>query len=93
MYDFRKRIQFSLRSKQHKEPIDPVLKNYTVKRLSWQQILKALIGPGKELSPGYGMVFLDLETDQSISGVREGENDISITVKRRNELDTSEVIR
>ena len=57
-------------------------------RLSRQQILEALIDPSKELSPGFGMVSIELENGQSISGVLQGENDITIAVKRGNQPDT-----
>lgn len=57
-------------------------------RLSRQQILEALIDPSKELSPGYGMVSVNLETGQSISGVLQGENDITLAIKRGNQPDT-----
>ncbi|UJH90425.1 hypothetical protein LZ575_16550 [Antarcticibacterium sp. 1MA-6-2] len=57
-------------------------------RLSRQQILEALINPGKELSPGFGMVSIDLKNGQSVSGILQGENDITIAVKRGNVGDT-----
>lgn len=57
-------------------------------RLSRQQILEALIDPSKRLAMGYGMVTVDLESGKTVSGVLNGENDISLTIKRGNSPDT-----
>ncbi len=57
-------------------------------RLSRQQILEALIDPSKELSPGFGMVSVDLENGQNVSGVLQEENNISIGIARGNQPDT-----
>ena len=57
-------------------------------RLSRQQILESLISPSKELAPGFGMVSVELENGESLSGVLQAENDISLTLKIGNEPDT-----
>lgn len=57
-------------------------------RLSRQQILEALIDPGKQLALGYGVVSVDLEGGKTISGVLMGENDISLSIKMGNQPDT-----
>ena len=56
-------------------------------RLSRQQILESLISPSKELAPGFGMVTVELENGNRLSGVLQSENDISLTLKIGNEPD------
>ncbi|MDT0648101.1 HEAT repeat domain-containing protein [Zunongwangia sp. F260] len=57
-------------------------------RLSRQQILEALINPGKRLAAGFGIVTLELENGKTIGGVLAEENDISVMIKMGNEPDT-----
>lgn len=57
-------------------------------RLSRQQILEALINPGKELAMGFGTVSLELENGEKVNGVLFEENDISLTIKSGSQPDT-----
>jgi putative membrane-bound dehydrogenase-like protein len=57
-------------------------------RLSRQQILEALINPGKELAPGFGIVSLELKNGENFTGILQAENDISITIKMGSQPDT-----
>ena len=57
-------------------------------RLSRQQILEALINPSKRLAAGFGMVSLEFENGETVSGVLQEENNISLTIKMGNEPDT-----
>lgn len=57
-------------------------------KLSREQILEALIDPGKRLSPGFGVVSLDLKEGKTISGILQEENDISVALKVGNKPDT-----
>lgn len=50
-------------------------------RISREQILEALIDPGKRLAPGFGMVTLELKDGKKISGVIQDENKTGITIK------------
>jgi quinoprotein glucose dehydrogenase len=50
-------------------------------KISRQQILEALIAPSARLSPGYGMVSLELRDGKKLFGTVEKENETSITLK------------
>ena len=51
------------------------------KRLSREQILEALISPSARLSPGFGMVTLELKDGQKLTGVLQGESKTGLKVK------------
>lgn len=51
------------------------------KRISREQILEALIAPSARLSPGFGMVSLELKDGQKITGVLQGESKTGLKVK------------
>lgn len=55
--------------------------NGIAQRLSRQQILEALINPGARLSPGYGVVTVELKNGQTLSGILKGEDNTGITLK------------
>jgi putative heme-binding domain-containing protein len=55
--------------------------NGIANRISRQEILEALIIPGARLSPGYGMVNLELKNGKKLFGILEKENETSITLK------------
>jgi putative heme-binding domain-containing protein len=44
-------------------------------------MLEALITPGARLSPGYGMVSLELKDGKKLSGILEKETETSIILK------------
>jgi putative heme-binding domain-containing protein len=51
------------------------------KRISREQILEALISPSTRLSPGFGMVTLELKDGQKLTGVLQGESKTGLKVK------------
>lgn len=51
------------------------------KRISREQILEALISPSARLSPGFGMVSLELKDGQKVTGVLQGESKTGLKVK------------
>ena len=50
-------------------------------RISREQILQALISPSARLSPGFGMVILELKDGTKLSGVLLGETKTGLTIK------------
>jgi putative heme-binding domain-containing protein len=50
-------------------------------RLTHQQLLEALINPSARLAPGFGTVTLQLKNGKTVSGILNGENNSSITLK------------
>lgn len=58
------------------------------KLLDRKELLEALIDPSKRLSPGFGVVLLDLHGDKKLAGIKGAEDDLSITVKMGNKPDT-----
>jgi putative membrane-bound dehydrogenase-like protein len=58
------------------------------KRLSRQELLEALIDPSKRIAPGFGVVVLDLNTNKTVSGILQEENDNSLSVKIGSRADT-----
>ena len=50
-------------------------------RLTRQQILEALINPSARIAPGFGVVTVELKNGKTLSGVLEGENNTSLTMK------------
>lgn len=55
------------------------------KRLSRQLILESLINPSAKLAPGFGVVTVTLKNGKMVSGILEGENSSSLTVKEGNQ--------
>ncbi len=55
--------------------------NGIANKLSREQILESLITPNARLSPGYGMVNLELKDGKKLFGLLEKENETIITVK------------
>lgn len=51
-------------------------------RLTRQEILESLIRPSARLSPGYGVVTLELKNGKTISGILDAENVSTITVRQ-----------
>ena len=49
-------------------------------KLSRQELLESLIDPSKRIAPGFGIVVLDLDNGQKISGVlaKESTNDLML---------------
>lgn len=62
--------------------------NGVASKLSRQQLLEAMIEPGKRLAPGYGVVTLDLDDGRRISGVLGEEDEKSVSVKIGSQPDT-----
>lgn len=54
-------------------------------RLTKEQILEALISPSARLSPGYGMVTLELKDGKKITGILQDENKGGMKLKIGNE--------
>ncbi|MGK6350179.1 HEAT repeat domain-containing protein [Parapedobacter sp. DT-150] len=50
--------------------------------LSREQLLEALIDPGKRIAPGYGVVMLELKDGQSVSGIFQGEDERGVKIKK-----------
>jgi putative membrane-bound dehydrogenase-like protein len=57
-------------------------------RLSREQILEALIVPSKDLAPGFGVVSVELDNGQNLTGVLQSENKSSLAIKMGNQPDT-----
>jgi quinoprotein glucose dehydrogenase len=55
--------------------------NGVAARLTHQQLLEALINPSARLAPGFGTVILQLKNGKTVSGILNGENNSSITLK------------
>lgn len=55
--------------------------NGVAARLSREQLLEALIDPGKRLAPGFGMVTLELKDGKKLTGVLQGESKTGIKIK------------
>ena len=50
-------------------------------RLPRQKLLEALINPSARLSPGYGVVTVELKNGKTLSGVLQDETNKSLTIK------------
>src|SRR5690606_18126356 len=48
--------------------------NGVANRLSREQLLEALIDPGRRIAPGFGMVVLELTDGRTVSGIYQGED-------------------
>ncbi|WPP51027.1 HEAT repeat domain-containing protein [Catalinimonas niigatensis] len=57
-------------------------------QLSREQILEAMINPSARISPGYGVVSVDLKNGKTVSGIFQGENENELIVKVGNRPDT-----
>ena len=62
--------------------------NGIAERLTRQQILEALINPSARISPGFGIVTVELKNGKTLSGVLVEENNTSLTMKgdKQNEV-------
>jgi putative heme-binding domain-containing protein len=59
--------------------------NGVAARLTRPQLLEALINPSARLAPGFGTVTLQLKNGKTVSGILNGENNSSITLKSGDE--------
>ncbi len=50
--------------------------------LSRTQLLEAMIDPGKRIAPGYGVVILELDDGETVSGIYQGEDSRGIRMRR-----------
>ncbi len=57
-------------------------------RLTREQILEALIDPGKQLAMGYGMVVVELGHGKTVNGILMREDNNSLSIKVGNKPDT-----
>lgn len=57
------------------------LLNGVADRLTRQQLLDALVKPSARLAPGFGTVILKLKNGKTVSGILNGENSTTITLK------------
>lgn len=55
--------------------------NGVADRLSREQLLEALVKPSARLAPGFGTVILKMKDGKTVSGILNGENSTSITLK------------
>lgn len=62
--------------------------NEVGKRLTREQLLEALINPSARIAPGFGVVTLELTTDQRISGILQEETSEGYRVKVGDKPDT-----
>ncbi len=66
-------------------------------RLSRQQILEALIDPSARIAPGYGIVTIELEDGNTLSGTVQEENDTELVLKVGDQPETviqkSEIVK
>lgn len=63
--------------------------NGIAKVLGREQLLEALINPGKRVAPGYGIVTLKLSEEETVSGVLVSENDDVVNLKIGNDPEKS----
>ena len=56
--------------------------NGVADRLSREQLLESLIDPGKRIAPGYGIVMLELNDGQQLSGIFQGEDERGIKIRK-----------
>jgi quinoprotein glucose dehydrogenase len=56
-------------------------------RLSHEQLLESLIDPGKRIAPGYGIVMLELDDGQSVSGIFQGEDAHGVKIRKGQDPD------
>lgn len=57
-------------------------------KLSRQELLESLIDPSKRIAPGYGIVILDLDNGQKISGVLGKESQRDLLLQQGSKPDT-----
>jgi quinoprotein glucose dehydrogenase len=57
-------------------------------KLSREELLEALIDPGKRLAGGFGMVTIELKNGKKINGVLQKENEEDLFIKVGNQPDT-----
>jgi quinoprotein glucose dehydrogenase len=62
--------------------------NGIASKLSRQELLESLVDPSKRIAPGYGIVTLNLESGNRVTGVLAEENNASILVKQGSSPDT-----
>lgn len=62
--------------------------NGIASKISRQELLEALIDPGKRLAPGFGVVTLDLDNGKTVSGILYKETNSSLALKMGNNPDT-----
>ncbi|MEX2591316.1 MAG: HEAT repeat domain-containing protein [Anditalea sp.] len=62
--------------------------NGIASKLSRQELLEALIDPGKRLAPGFGLVTLELDNGRTVSGVLGEETGDGLSLKMGNSPDT-----
>ncbi|MDO9554725.1 HEAT repeat domain-containing protein [Rhodonellum sp.] len=62
--------------------------NGVAARLDRQDLLESLIDPSKKLSPGFGVVMLELNNGKALNGVLEKETNSTFLVKMGNRPDT-----
>ena len=56
--------------------------NGVANRLAREQLLESLIDPGKRIAPGYGIVMLELNDGQQLSGIFQGEDERGIKIRK-----------
>src|SRR5690606_9974799 len=62
--------------------------NGIANKLSRRELLESLIDPSKRLAPGFGIVTLELDNGQTVSGILSGETGDRLTLKVGNQPDT-----
>lgn len=49
--------------------------------LTHEQLLEAMIDPGKRIAPGYGIVILELDDGETVSGIYQGEDQRGVQIR------------
>lgn len=61
--------------------------NGVANRLTREQLLESLIDPGKRIAPGYGIVMLELNGGEQLSGIFQGEDERGVKIRKGQEPD------
>ncbi|WP_262248753.1 HEAT repeat domain-containing protein [Parapedobacter soli] len=61
--------------------------NGVANRLSREQLLESIIEPSKRIAPGYGIVMLELNDGEQLSGIFQGEDERGVKIRKGQEPD------
>ena len=61
--------------------------NGVADRLSREQLLESIIEPNKRIAPGYGIVMLELNDGEQLSGIFQGEDERGVKIRKGQEPD------
>ncbi|GGC23893.1 glucose dehydrogenase [Parapedobacter defluvii] len=56
--------------------------NGVANRLTHEQLLESIIDPGRRIAPGFGVVVLELNDGQTLSGIFQGEDERGVKIRK-----------